>query len=217
MAAGDVPPRAEADTAPDAVVVGPVADTAMPKVLQLVGGRSMVARAAAAALACRSFAAVAVVVGADAESIECALRAELGPDAERLCVVRNPSPADGQASSLRLGVAALPTGCDPVVLLADQPWVTVETLARVVDAAATHPRAAGVGLSVEGVVGPPVLLHRSLRPQIDSLTGDTGARALLRRYPTRVVAVPALGDEASDIDDPGDLARARSAAAERGD
>ena len=160
---------------------------------------------------------VVVVVGTDGAAVERALRAELGEIAERLLLVVNPAPEEGQASSLRQGVAALPAGCDPLVLLADQPWVTAGTLARIVGVAVASPRAAAVGLAAAGVVGPPVLVHRSLRPQIAGLIGDEGARTLLRRYASGVVAVPAEGDEASDLDDVTDLQRARSAAAERGE
>ena len=118
---------------------------------------------------------------------------------------------------MRLGVAALPAGCDPLVLLADQPWVTAETLARVWASRSRSRARRPWALPRRGVVGPPVLVHRSLRPQIAGLTGDEGARTLLRRYASGVVAVPAEGDEASDVDDVTDLQRARSAAADRGE
>ena len=190
-------------------------DLRVAKVLLRVGGRSLVGHAAHAALDCPALAAVAVVVGPDRTAVERELRAELQADAERLVYVTNPSPSDGQASSLRLGVAVLQAEHDPLVLLADQPRVTAETLGRVVAAAAAHPRAAGVGLAVAGMVGPPVLLHRSLRPQIAELTGDAGARTLVRRYAAEVVAVPAEDDEACDVDDAAGLQRARSSAAER--
>ena len=185
------------------------------KVLQRVGRRSLVGRAAQAVLGCPGVAEVVVVVGADGAAVEAELRRESGIEAGRMTCVANPEPENGQASSLRLGVAALPPGRDPLVVLADQPWVSAGTLGRLLSARAEHPRAAGIGLATSGVVGPPVVLHCSLRPQIAELTGDAGARTLLRRYGARVVAVQAEGDEACDVDDVGDLQRARAAAVTR--
>jgi len=113
-----------------------------------------------------------------------------------------------------------------LVLLGDQPLVRVETLDAIWAAARGRPRAAVVGLAeereeadAEGLkeesqgwagrggrgVRPPVLLHRSLTPQLLELEGDQGARGILQRYSGRVAGVVRGEEEALDVDTPAQL------------
>jgi molybdenum cofactor cytidylyltransferase len=152
---------------------------------------------------------VVVVTGPGDEGIRRLLEKEVPAGGYR--VVVNPRPEEGQASSLRAGVSALSEPRDLLVILADQPFVGAETLARVVSAARAGPRAAAAGLVQEedGPLRPPVLLHRSLLPLLLELKGDRGARALLARFRGCSTGVPARGPELLDIDTPEDLERAR--------
>jgi CTP:molybdopterin cytidylyltransferase MocA len=63
-----------------------------------------------------------------------------------------------------------------------------------------------VRATYDGQPGHPVLLEQSLFDRVRALSGDTGARDLLRD--ARVIEVPCdgLGDPA-DVDTPDDLAR----------
>jgi CTP:molybdopterin cytidylyltransferase MocA/ADP-ribose pyrophosphatase YjhB (NUDIX family) len=104
--------------------------------------------------------------------------------------VHNPAFATGQASSLKAGLAALPDDIDGVVvMLGDQPLVPawlIERLAATFDPnrhAAVRPRYA------DGP-GNPVLLGRSLFPELMQLKGDVGARGVLQRHRNRVADVP---------------------------
>lgn len=84
---------------------------------------------------------------------------------------------EGQAASLRAGVAAL-DGADAVlVCLGDQPFITSQVIARTLDA--DDPRADAIRTAYKGVPGHPVLLKQSLLARVPELKGDVGARDLL--------------------------------------
>lgn len=139
---------------------------------------------------------VVVVVGHDADRV----RATLPDD---VVVVDNPAHAEGQAASLRAGVAAVAaTGAAAlVVLLADQPGIDPAVVRRVT---ATHADGHPV-VRARYTDGPghPVLFDRSVWPALAELTGDIGARDLLRALPVAEVAVDAACPP--DVDRPDDL------------
>ncbi|MEZ5222500.1 MAG: NTP transferase domain-containing protein [Ilumatobacteraceae bacterium] len=128
--------------------------------------------------------------------------------AGRVSVMANERWAEGQASSLRAGVAvADAVGADAVVVgLGDQPGVTSAAWRAVATAPADQPV---VVASYDGRRGPhPVRLHRSVWPMLSD-TGDDGARTLMRDHPTLVHEVPCPGT-AADIDTLEDVQRWRS-------
>lgn len=110
---------------------------------------------------------------------------------------------EGQAASLRAGLAAL-AQCDAVVVvLGDQPGITAQAVAAVVAAAGGED---AVRATYDGMPGHPVLLHRPLLDRADELRGDTGFRDLLEFASVREVEVGALADPA-DIDTREELTR----------
>jgi len=128
---------------------------------------------------------------------------EDGPDfgSSGFETVVNPDPGAGQSGSISLGLAAALRG-EPdavLILLADMPFVTiahVEALLARLDAA--HPIVA----STDGAhPSPPALFAAASFTLLADLTGDTGARALLRTA-TLVAASPA---ELADVDTLDDL------------
>jgi molybdenum cofactor cytidylyltransferase len=111
--------------------------------------------------------------------------------------------AEGQAASLRCGVAAL-AGCDAVVVvLGDQPGITAAAVGAVAAAAGEED---AVRATYDGVPGHPVLLRRALLDRTGELRGDTGFRDLLARATVAEVEVGHLADPA-DIDTRDELAR----------
>lgn len=118
--------------------------------------------------------------------------------------------AGGGGPGARLGA-----GRDLLVLLGDQPLVSIETLSRLVEARAASPRAAAVGVARSDGVGPPVLLHPSLRAQLRELHGDQGARRLLVHYAASVIGVRCRPEETLDVDTPAQLEQARRIVAQR--
>ncbi|HEX3826954.1 MAG TPA: nucleotidyltransferase family protein [Sporichthyaceae bacterium] len=123
-------------------------------------------------------------------------------------VVENPDWATGMGSSLRVGLAALPTDGDAVVVsLVDQPDIGPAVVARLIDAFAAGATVAVASYS--GKRGNPVLFARSTWDEVAALAkGDVGARPFLAAHPELVTPVPCddIADPA-DIDTPADLAR----------
>jgi CTP:molybdopterin cytidylyltransferase MocA len=139
-----------------------------PKQLAPLGRRPLLEHALAAMGAAPGLVRVAVTLGAHADEILAAV------DLHGAEVVRVSDWQEGQAASLRAGVAALAPHADAVVVtLGDQPRMAPAAILRV--AAAGGPARAAYG----GVPGHPVLLPRALFPAIAELRGDAGARELL--------------------------------------
>jgi CTP:molybdopterin cytidylyltransferase MocA len=110
---------------------------------------------------------------------------------------------EGQAASLRAGLAAL-ANCDAVVVvLGDQPGITAEAVEAVVAAVGDED---AVRARYDGAPGHPVLLRRPLLERAGELRGDVGFRDLLKGATVREVEVGGLADPA-DIDTREELAR----------
>lgn len=160
-------------------------------------GRPLVAWALDAALA-GGGTPVLLVVGHDAEAV-----AASAP--EGVQVVVSPRWADGISASLRVALDTLEA--DPAVSavcvgLADQPRVGPEAYRRL--AAAGEGGAAIAVATYGGRRGNPVLLGRAVWAEARSLTGDEGARQLMRRHPVVEVDCTGTGDPA-DVDTLDDL------------
>ena len=149
---------------------------------------------------------VVVVVGHEADAVR--KRAGLPEDA-RLSIVDNPEWASGMASSLRTGVVACAEAEAVIVALGDQPGVDPAVIARLVDACR-----AGAALAVPihedaaarggERVGHPVLFGRALFAELGALTGDTGAREVVKRHWAKAIRV--LGVPVPDVDTEADYA-----------
>ena len=125
-------------------------------------------------------------VAVDAKEIETALA---GLDVR---VVRNPHPQEGQASSLRLGLAAW-SGKESISMdaycigLADQPLVGAHEITSLMDA--HHHRPAGCAFTqpfVEGLPGNPVMFSDTVRQDLLAASGESGGRQWQQAHPTQV-------------------------------
>ncbi len=176
-----------------------VIDPSIPtKLVARLDGVPLVRRVALAALASRARPVVAVTGHAAAE-VRMALAG---------CAVgfaHNADHRSGLASSLRVGLAALPGNVDgALMLLGDMPGVTGRLLDRLAEAFAADPAVDAVVPVHRGRRGNPVLLARALFAPAMALTGDEGARRLLAR--ARVVEVPIDHDGVLlDVDEPAAL------------
>ncbi len=167
-------------------------------------GRPLLARAVDAALASLA-AEVRVVLGCQAEELQPLLA---GYERGRLQVVVNPAWAEGQATSIRAGLAGLGEQVAAALFCtADQPLLTAAELdALLVRHALTG--APIVAPRVQGEFRSPVLFARALFPELAALQGDAGGRALVARNRPQVEAVEAEDARPyTDIDSQEDLQR----------
>jgi len=129
---------------------------------------------------------IVVVLGANAE--------RLLPELSDLPVhpIANEHWEEGMGASVRAGVLALQeldANLDAlIVTLCDQPLLTSEHLNALV---AVHAQGAKIVASEYGEsFGPPVLFDCSLFDELATLSGDEGARRVIRRHESDVVKIP---------------------------
>lgn len=205
------PPPAAGAASVAAVVLAAGGSTRLgrPKQLVRIDGEPLVRRAAGAALAagCRP---VFVVLGAEGAAV--------GDAVADLPVrrVTNPRWADGVGASIACGVRAVtggqppgqPAGC--IVLPCDQPRLTAGVLTALIERFAAG-GAAAVACGYGGTVGPPALFAPALFDRLSALTGDRGAKRVLRGC-AAVATIDFPGGDL-DVDTDADLLRAIAPAA----
>ncbi len=178
-----------------------------PKALLRRGGQSLIARQIGL-LRGAGIQRVVVVLGHHAPRVAAELQALQSSDG--LTWVINPDPDAGPGSSLRAGLAALPTDVESVmVLLADQPLLEPQDLAAVMRA--WRARAPGIELVLpqcQGQPGHPLVFGPPVRRAVMQQAADgMGVRDWRRANPDRVQ--PLVVDHpryTRDVDTPEDLA-----------
>jgi molybdenum cofactor cytidylyltransferase len=175
-----------------------------PKVLALHQGRPLLAHVLDVATAAGLDPVVLVV---PADLIEDAAMVAADPQVR---IVVNPRAAEGIATSLVVGLAALGASADVaacVVLLADQPAIDPAVMARVVERWRRTGRPARA--RYDDGPGHPVLLPRdrwdTVRAGLRDAAVDEGARRVLTGL--EVEDVPVAGPMPVDVDRPDDLDR----------
>jgi len=124
---------------------------------------------------------VVVVLGHHADAIEAVVRDF------PVTLARNPSPDDGQASSVRVGLQALTGKLDAVVVaLADQPLVNAQDITALISAFKKRGDAAMVVPRVAGEPGNPVMFEAALREEWLAGDVDAACRRWREAHPERV-------------------------------
>ncbi len=172
------------------------------KLLAEVNGAPLVARAVDAALASQA-ANVIVVTGHQGESVARVL------SDRPVTFVHNPAFAEGLSSSLRAGLAAVPSESDAVVVcLGDMPRVASAVIDRLIAAYSPLEGRAICVPTTHGKQGNPVLWDRAFFTEMAALTGDAGAKRLIGQHADRLCEVSV--EDAGilyDVDTPDLLAR----------
>lgn len=150
---------------------------------------------------------VTLVTGADAERVAAAARdhAARAGQSGRLNIVHAPDYSEGMGASLRTAAAALPADASGVfVLLGDMPRIPAGVFAPLIEAVRAGAPAAAA--TFQGQRGHPALIGAGLIPQLLTLQGDAGARAVLKDLGARLALVEAPDDGVLfDVDERGDL------------
>lgn len=151
---------------------------------------------------------IVLVLGFSAEMIRRQLPAVLLDGIE---VVVNPEFEQGMAGSLREGLGAVSPQADAaLIVLADQPFARSGTMDKIVE----RYRDSSAEIVIpfyKGQRGNPVLLDRSVFPEVMALKGDMGCRAIFGSHTEGIVEVDV--DDAGvllDIDSREDYERLRS-------
>jgi molybdenum cofactor cytidylyltransferase len=127
----------------------------------------------------------------------------------RPVVVKDPE--SGMSESLKAGLDAIAPGRPVLLLLADLPELTSDDLATMLVNWHESPDLILRGAAADGTPGHPVCLPAWVRPDLAALSGDTGARDILRTYHDRTQLVSLPGRHAiTDLDTPEDWAAWRA-------
>lgn len=161
-----------------------------PKQLLEIGGKPLLA-IALETLGRSQIQEIVVVLGASADLI----RRQVDLDGTK--VVVNEAYHEGMGTSLRVGLAAVnPHAKAALVVLADQPFLQPSTIDALIDQHDEHQPQIAIPL-YRGFRGNPVLLDRSVFPELAGLSGDIGCRAVFGDHTENILKVP--------VNDPGIL------------
>jgi molybdenum cofactor cytidylyltransferase len=174
------------------------------KLLQDWRGKPLVRWTVEAALASDAR-PVIVVTGNEAAKIEAALKGL------EVRFVHNPDYPGGLSTSLKKGLSAVPASADGMlVLLGDMPEVSATLINRMI-AAFSPPDNRSICIAVhQHRRGNPVLWAKAFFAEIETLTGDEGAKRLLGAHEELVCEIETDGAVLRDIDTPEALAALRA-------
>jgi molybdenum cofactor cytidylyltransferase len=175
------------------------------KLLAEIGGKPLVRRVVEQALASRAR-PVLVVTGHERERVTAALS---GLD---VGFTHNPDYAEGLSTSVKAGIAALPTEADAAVIcLGDMPHIDAALINRLIDAFDPANGALIVVPTSGGKRGNPVLWGRRFFAELSALQGDVGARHLIGTHSDVLAETPVESRAVLlDIDTPAALAEAKT-------
>lgn len=155
-------------------------------------GRPLLAHTLQALIDSGVTSSIIVVLGHEAETVRGAIGREF-PD-HGIAIVTNDAWQEGQSTSLRTGMAALPAVDSVLIALGDQPTLLPETVRLLVEHhVQTKPSATAP--TYQGRRGNPVILSQSLFDAAREVQGDKGARGILADLGEKLLLVP--------VDDPG--------------
>lgn len=167
------------------------------KLLANLDGRPLVCHALEAMRAAPA-ARLCVVTGSDGIA---ALACEYG-----YAVIRNDLPQLGQSHSVRLGVRAMQDMDAVLLLVGDQPMLTGASLSRLVQAFAESEKGIAC-LRDETHMGNPAVFAAKYYPELLALSGDRGAKGILRTHEHDLLVVDCVqSGELADADTPQALA-----------
>jgi molybdenum cofactor cytidylyltransferase len=177
-----------------------------PKQLLPYKGTTLLDHVLATARACE-FDQLICVIGGAAEDIRGRV------DLSGVQTVENRHFGEGCSSSIAAALSAVDQDADVLVLmLGDQPGVTTDTVAALLNGRGNSPLAA---CAYENGRGHPLAFDRSTFPDLEALHGDKGVWKLLDRHADHVTDVPVPGPIPRDVDTVEDYRALKAEAAEQ--
>ena len=123
-----------------------------------------------------------------------------------VAVVKNPDWSAGMGGSLARGIASLPDAAGAaLVLVTDQPHLSGAVLGAVLERYRSAAAPLVASRYASGALGVPALFARRFFPELGTLSGARGARALFTRHAAALTTVSFPAGEA-DVDTPADAA-----------
>lgn len=162
-------------------------------------------------------AALEAALGSTASPVVCVVgpKSELPPgvlaqegEFHRIHWAVNPEASSGRASSIRVGLEALPESCAAALFLpGDVPGVRAEEVESLLVRFRQGEAPALVAVEPDGAFSHPVLFAREFFPQLSALEGDNGARGILTEMGNRLLRVTRRAAPLWDVDTPEDYRR----------
>jgi molybdenum cofactor cytidylyltransferase len=144
------------------------------------------------------FERVIVVLGANSDAIQTAV------DLSAVRTIANPDWKQGIASSIKMGIQALPeTATAAFILLCDQPLINADHLQNLLNVWQDN-QSHIVASQYPNSVGVPALFPSEYFPSLLALTGDKGAKALLTKFADKLLTI-SLPEAELDIDNVADF------------
>ncbi|HTP12429.1 MAG TPA: nucleotidyltransferase family protein [Bacteroidota bacterium] len=136
-----------------------------------------------------------IVLGASADEIRKSIRVQKGS------IVMNDSWPEGMSSSIRMGIASLPSTIDAAIIsLCDQPHLKSSVFNQLMDAFVSSGKSI-VASEYDGSPGVPALFANKHFPELSALSGDSGARKIIDAHRGDVELVSFEGGSV-DLDTP---------------
>lgn len=150
------------------------------------------------------FSPIYVVLGCHVELIEHELKSY------QVCAVLNREWRSGMASSIRIGLTAIlaraPQICAVLILLCDQPRFHPFHYQQLLSKWKRNSKYVAAATLYRDGIGAPALIGRDLFPELLALSGEAGAKSILRRHSEVVATVRGTAAQ-DDIDTPEEYRR----------
>ena len=120
----------------------------------------------------------------------------------KIPVFVNPRPEDGISLSMRLGLECVKDTDACLFTVADQPWLTVETILRLIELFKKEQK--GMACTIrDGKNGNPCIFSHRYYQELKEISGDRGGKLLIKKHPEDV-AYLRIEDarELQDVDEP---------------
>ncbi len=126
---------------------------------------------------------------------------------ENFKVVINNNHSSGMSSSIKIGIENVSGNSDgAMIILGDAPLITKEIIDKLIDEYSVHD-AGMTGVYHNGDVRNPVIFSRKYFGELKGITGDRGAKTIVKRYSDDFFKIDIGGEYLMDIDMDEDIIR----------